>query len=205
MNTDTRQGLGSDGRLDEAGAGAVCGRRRGQSSSAKLASCRQDTGRIDEAWSQLGSPDMTAALLQQRQRSMLTDQRTEYPQTACTPDVNWTLQSPCTLCLQVNRLLSEDRSVISSCVSARLHCQPDVKRWHDVSILDSMLCQTCACETGCCCIPTSVCMQAVKMFKASIMHTVSKSSPNGCVMLVPGQSLGTVAKSACWSQQFYGL
>ena len=36
----------------------------------------------------------------------------------------------------------------------------------------------------------------------SIMHTVSKSSPNGCVMLLPGQSLGTVAKSACCHSSF---
>jgi len=157
----------------------------------------------------LGSLDKKAALLQQRQQSMLTDQRIEYHQTACMPDVDWTLQSPCTQCLQVNRHWSENRSAISSCISAGLHCQPDVKRWHDNSILmlDGMLCQTSMGETGCCYIPATCvyAAQAVKIFTVSTMHTVSKSSPNGCVMLLPGQSLGTVAKSACWSQQFNGL
>ena len=150
---------------------------KGQSSSPILASClrRQNAGKTFSAWRELGSPDMTAALLQQRQQSMLTDQRTEYHQKACMPDVDWTLQSPCTLCLQVNRDLSEERSVISSFVNAGLRCQPDVKRWHDNSILlDSMLCQTSMGETGCCYI-SAKCMyaaQAVKVY--SVNHAYRK-------------------------------
>ena len=143
----------------EGGEGDGVPEAEGQSSSPILEPClrRQHAGKTLQAWRESGSPDMTAALLQQRQQSMLTDQRIEYHQTACMPDVDWTLQSPCTRCLQVNRDLSEDRSVISSCISAGLHCQPDVKRWHDNNILmlDSMLCQTSKCETGCYCILAS--------------------------------------------------
>ena len=139
------------GRQGGEGGGDGVAEAEGQSSSPILESClrRQSAGRTDMAWSQSSSPDMTAALLQQTQQSMLTDQTTEYHQTACMPDVDWTLQSPCTLCLQVNKHLSEDRSAISSCVSPGLCCQPDVKQWRDNSTINSMLCQTSMCDTGC--------------------------------------------------------